>query len=138
MKVISIITFACFLVFPSISFAGLHPDEFPVVIVDNVDGTGHAEGSMSYARTADNEFEKIGCWVKANYDGVEVSSIGFCEAIDATNTRRVCVTHAPGLIGVLHGMGEFGKVEFKWDDGDVCTFIQYSKTSQWLPHFKVK
>ena len=138
MKANSIITFVCFLVFSSFSFAGFHPDDFPVVIVDNEDGTGRAEGSMWFARTADNEFEKLGCWIKANYDGVNVSSMGVCEAIDASDTRRVCVTHVPGLIDVIHGMGEFGKVEFEWDVDSRCTFIQYSKTSQWLPNFKIK
>ena len=138
MKVYSIIIVVCFLVFSSLSFAGLYPDEFPVVIVDNGDGTGSAEGSMLHARTSDNEFEKIGCWVKARYDLVDVSLVGFCEARDSTDTRRVCVTHAPGLIDVVHGMGEFGKVEFEWNADSDCTFIQYSKTSQWLPKFKAK
>jgi len=100
-------------------------------------------GDMWTARTADNEFEFIGCGFRKFDDGEgNKFEFGFCQATDADENFILCLTENPNLLETLRAASDFSFITFSWtgDDPEAaeCTRIGFSTQSFYLPNFKIQ
>jgi len=108
----------------------------PVMIdIDGLDGT--ALGDMVSARNSENEFEFIGCGIRAFDDGAGGAfHTGFCQASIEEGVTYTCFTDNKGLLEGLQMIADASFITFSWvDDGFgnlTCTRIGSSTQSFYL------
>jgi hypothetical protein len=128
------------LLFSVAAYAGL-AQPAPVTITLH-EGGGSAQGDMSTARHADNDFELIGCGVRVFETGVdnETFTWAFCQASVAEEATTTCFTENPNLLEGINIISDHSYVTFSWeDDGEgnlTCTRIGSSTQSFYLPFNK--
>ena len=99
---------------------------------------GSALGDMVTARNSKNEFEFIGCGVRAVDNGPGFTySYGFCQAGLEEDVSYVCFTESPVLMEGMNLIAESSFITFSWvDDGEgnlTCNFVGSSSQSFYLP-----
>ncbi len=89
----------------------------PVEITYTVDG-GSAQGDMNTARFSDNDFEFIGCGIRAFDDGAGgVYDWGFCQASVEEEVTVTCfVIDNPELMEGINVLSDSSFITFSWDD----------------------
>lgn len=140
MKSIYMIVLAALMLIPAWLHAGLTQPQ-PVIIEVNPDGSGTALGDMVSARESDNEFEFIGCGVRAFDDGVGGAFYtGFCQAAVAEAATFTCFTDNKALLDGIQTIADSSFITFSWsDDGSgnlTCIRIGSSTQSFYLPKQK--
>ena len=92
----------------------------PVTIVFDENGGGTAGGDMITARNSENEFEFIGCGVRAFDDGAGgASDWGFCQASLEEDVTVTCfVFDNAELMEGINVLSDSSYITFSWvDDG---------------------
>jgi len=108
------------------------------VTIDYHAGGGSAQGDMISARNSDNEFEFIGCGIRAFDNGVGgVYGWGFCQAALEEGGEVACfVNDNPALMEGIRILADSSFITFGWDDdgagGLTCTRIGASTQSFYL------
>jgi hypothetical protein len=105
---------------------------FSVIVELNDDGSGTAGGDMVTARTSANDFELIGCGIKA-FQGGGAGQFGFCQAADSNDNFIVCTTTNTHLLEAIKGIGDYSFVRFDVNKKGACTRIDLSTQSFYLP-----
>ena len=100
--------------------------------------SGSAIGDMLTARNSKNDYEFIGCGVRALDNGAGFTySYGFCQAGLEEDVSYTCFTESPVLIEAMNLIAESSFITFSWvDDGDgnlTCNFVGSSSQSFYLP-----
>ncbi len=121
------------LMFSVTAFSGL-TRSVPVTI-DLVNG--NASGDMITARNSDNDFEFIGCGLRAFEDGVGgVFYFGFCQAQLEEGAPVNCFTQNVDLLEGINLISDSSFITFSWNDdgngGLTCWRIGSSTQSFYL------
>jgi len=88
------------------------------VTIEYLEGGGIAQGDMNSARFSDNEFEFIGCGIRAFDDGAGgVYHWGFCQASLEEEVTVTCfVIDNPELMEGVNVLSDSSYITFSWDD----------------------
>ena len=88
------------------------------VMIEYYEGGGAAQGDMISARNSANEFEFIGCGIRATDDGAGgVFDWGFCQAsLEETVTVTCFVYDNPELMEGINILSDSSYITFGWDD----------------------
>jgi hypothetical protein len=114
----------------------------PVIIEVAEDGlSGAAFGDMLSARDSENEFEFIGCGVRAFATTADTAIYqGFCQARLVDGETFTCFTNNKALLDGIQSIADNSFVTFSWtDDGTgarTCNRIGSSTQSFYLPKSK--
>ena len=134
MKIRHLSIFTILVIVSSIGIAGyIQP---AVVTID--EAAMYASGDQWTARTADNDFDFIGCGVRWLDDGLGNSyAFGFCQARDSNEVSIFCNTQNEILLDVIKGLSAFSFITFSWNADNECTRIGMSTQSFYLPLFAI-
>lgn len=113
----------------------------PVVIEVDAAGNGIALGDMISARNSENEFEFIGCGIRAADDGAGGAFYsGFCQASVEEEGSVTCFTQNVDLLEGINILSDSSFITFSWtDDGSgnlTCVRVGSSTQSFYLPEGK--
>jgi hypothetical protein len=88
------------------------------VTIEYYEGGGIAGGDLNAARYSDNEFEFIGCGIRASDNGAGgVFDWGFCQASLEEEVTVTCfVIDDPALMEGINVLSDSSYVTFSWDD----------------------
>ena len=118
--------------FSAAAFAGL-AQPAPILITQNADGSGNAQGDMLTARNADNDVEFIGCGTRTIDTGTGSFSFGFCQAANAAEEMAFCSTSNADLLDAVKAVSDYSFLTFGFDESGECTRIGSSTQSFYLP-----
>ena len=121
------------------AYAGqVQPAPVTIVFDDDGEGGGFAGGDMITARNSENDFEFIGCGVRAWVDGAGgIFDWGFCQASLEEDVTVTCfVFDNPELMEGINVLSDSSYITFSWDDdGDgnlTCNRVGASPQSFYL------
>jgi hypothetical protein len=111
------------------------------VVIDLVNG--FAQGDQLTARTADNDFEYIGCGIRLTQDGIGgIFEFGFCQAADSGGVQLTCFTQDAGLLDAMKAASDYAFITFSFvetsPDQYDCSRIGFSTQSFYLPDPNIK
>jgi hypothetical protein len=125
-----------------VSISGYAGFTQPAPVMIEIDGlNGIATGDMVSARNSTNEFEFIGCGMRAFDDGAgDAFYTGFCQASLEEGVTYTCFTFNKALLDGIQMVADASFITFSWvDDGTgnlTCTRIGSSTQSFYLPKDK--
>ncbi|HWB82008.1 MAG TPA: hypothetical protein VG755_43900 [Nannocystaceae bacterium] len=90
--------------------------------------SGIVVGALGPTRRSANESEYIGCQVW----GFPGFRSGYCEALSAAGTYRLCFTGDASLLDVMSTIGPASEITFEWQDWTTCSFVVVSNGSRSL------
>lgn len=114
------------------------------VTIDYFEGGGIASGDLITARNSDNEFEFIGCGIRAFDDGAGgATDWGFCQAsLEEEATVTCFVIDNAELMEGINVLSDSSYVTFSWDDDGegnlTCNRVGASTQSFYLLKSKSK
>jgi len=110
----------------------------PAPVMIEIDGlNGFAAGDMVSARNSANDFEFIGCGMRAFDDGAGGAfHTGFCQASLEEGVTYTCFTDNKALLDGIQMIADSSFVTFSWEDDGAgnltCTRIGSSTQSFYL------
>ena len=114
------------------------------VTIEYYEGGGIASGDLITARNSENEFEFIGCGIRAFDDGAGgATDWGFCQAsVEEEGTVTCFVIDNPELMEGINVLSDSSYVTFSWDDDGegnlTCNRVGASTQSFYLLKSKSK
>lgn len=93
------------------------------------------QGAIGTARNSLDNYQRIGCVVKANTVSSTVS--GSCDATNAAGVRAFCITDAPQLVEVIKSIAADSYISFSYvpsaTGNPTCSQINISTSSVYEP-----
>ncbi len=117
-----------------VAMAGM-TSSVPVEVAVNADASGTAQGNLATARFTANTVEYIGCGVRYSISGTTTVKSGWCQATNSAGVNGFCSINGANtdLLTAISGVSDFSFVVFSWNAAGMCTRVNFSTQSFYIP-----